>query len=820
MSCPKPRSPRRRTLPAAVFSLALAGSLPLPPVFLQAGENGQGLSSLADQEVQRRMTLVQEQAAHLGEAEILLSKGDTSGALKIYEDAYIALPDVPLSQEVRIAALEGYIRVGLMRAAELTEAGDYPAAQALLDKLDSPQVAKGDRRIARIRARLTDPDRFPPALTPKHIADVAEVQKLLILANSQRETGQYDKALLTYEDVIRMDPYNSAARRGMELTEKERAHYFEAAKDHTRSKMLNDVSALWEAKVPTQTADLTSMFGGSSSLTPGNRNGREAIQQKLRDLRINQIDFSGATINEVLEYLRVRSRDLDPAGRGVDFVLNLPSEVPTPAISLNLRDVPIEEVLRYVTQIASLTYRVEEFAVRLHSASADSEILISKTYRVPPDFITSAPVANAGAPAASADPFAADTSAAATSSLVVRRMGAQEFLLSYGVSFGEGASASYNPVSNMLIVRNTAKNLELVDQLVEQAQNRSPKQVVVEVKLLEVGNNRLQELGFDWLLGANRSQNLEFAGGTTGNAQDTNYLTNDFPHKTGTATGLESTGVNPITAGLRSSGDIGLQGIDSVLFGAQRNTVSSRTPGVLSITGVMSDPQFQGVVRALDQKKGVDLAAQPSVVTRSGQKATVEIVRELIYPTEFDPPQIPTNVGSNLTNVVTGEVVPLPLPPAVVTPSTPTAFETRKTGIVLEVEPVISEDGRTVDITITPDFTEFLGFVNYGSPIRSVTDGFFYELTPNLIFQPIFETKKVITAVKVYDGATIALGGVITDREVIIQDKVPVAGDLPFVGRLFKSDVKQKITKHMVFFLTVRVVDPSGARVNAQAQAH
>ena len=168
---------------------------------------------------------------------------------------------------------------------------------------------------------------------------------------------------------------------------------------------------------------------------------------------------------------------------------------------------------------------------------------------------------------------------------------------------------------------------------------------------------------------------------------------------------------------------------------------------------------------------------------------------------------------------------PLVIPPIPVTPTTPTAFETRRVGMVLNVEPVISDDARSVDLTLTPEFTEFVGFVNYGSPIFNVTrtaaaPGVDFvgkqELTPNTILQPIFSTKKVTTAVKVYDGATIVLGGVISDNTIMIDDKIPVLGDVPVVGRLFQGKVKQKRSKNMLMFVSVKVVDPSGNRVNRQ----
>ncbi|MEN3940558.1 Amuc_1098 family type IV pilus outer membrane protein [Prosthecobacter sp. SYSU 5D2] len=785
----------------------MAGGSLLFPCFSVAGES---TFALAEKEIQRRAETVSSREMLLPEAETLLRKGETAAALKIYEEVYTGLPDVPLAQEARALALDGYVRSGLVRAQELTTAGDYPGATALLDRLDSQGVAKGDKRISRMRALFSDPDRYPPALTPGHVARVAEVKTLLELGNSQREIGEYDKSLLTFEEVLRLDPYNSAARLGMQKTEADRTRYLDAAKDHTRSKMLNDVSGAWENPVAVSRTDVSSLFNGSGTtgIATGIRGGREAIQQKLRDLKIARIDFSGASLQEVVEYLRVRSRDLDPAGRGIDFVISLPPDFPSRPISLNLIEVPLEEVLRYVAEIAGLSYRVEEFAVRLVTAASGSSVIITKTYRVPPDFITRTPV-GAEAPA-TADPFA-NTSSAPTSGLGFRRMGAQEYLQSYGILFGEGASATYSAVSGTLMVRNTASNLELVDNLVEQALTRSPKQVIIDVKLMDVGEDRLTELGFDWLLGGGGVSNDQYVlgGGTPGNLGSA-LASQDFPFQNATT----AVGANPVTAGLRSSADLGVQGVDGVLAGIVPST-ARRSPGVLSVAGVLTTPQFQGVLRALDQKKGIDMTAQPSVITRTGQQASLEIIRELIYPTEFDPPQIPTTVGNTtLVDAVTGALIPLPLPPAVITPTTPTAFEMRRTGVVLNVTPEISEDGKSVDLTLNPEFTDFTGFVNYGSPINTVTDGEFFELTPNLIFQPVFDSKRIVTSVKVWDGATVVLGGVITDREELIDDKVPVMGDLPFIGRFFKSTVKQRRLRNVVMFVSVRVVDPSGARIN------
>ncbi len=774
---------------------------------------------IAEREFQHRVALLNTQVRRLSEAEALLKARKAAPALALYEEIYNSLPNLPMADEVRTIAREGYVHAGLMHAQELMNAGDYPASEKILNTLESENVAPGHSGVRQMRARLADPDRYPPALTPKHINRVQEVQRLLTLAASQHETGMYEKALSTYEEVLRLDSANSAARRGMERVEGERTRYFESARDHNRSKMLNGVNELWEEKLPLRAADITALFGGAGNSTrpTSAKAGRESIIAKLRDIKIERIDFTGAVLEEVIEFLRVRAHDLDSSGRGVDFVMSIPKEMPLKPVSLNLTNVPIEEVLRYVTEVSGVTYRVEEFAVRIVPLTDVNESLISKSYRVPPDFITTAPTdPAAGAAAPAADPFAAASPAAGAGGAVMRRLGAKEFLESRGVTFPEGAGASYNPVVNMLTVRNTAKNINTVDTLVEQALNVSPKMAVIEVKIVEIGNNKLDEMGFDWLLDAFGTQ-MEFAGGTVGNAQGSAFKINEFPENSA----LGKAGMGPVTSGLRSSGDLQAnRSIEDVLYGAV-SPASKRSPGILSLAGVLTNPQFQVVWRALDQKTGIDLVSRPSVIAKSGQKASVEIVRELIYPTEYDPPQIPTNIGNNTVTIIDGVVQPQgPLPPIPVTPTTPTAFETRRVGMVLDVEPVISEDGRSVDLTVTPEFTEFVGFVNYGSPINNVMTvgggSFKTELTPNIITQPIFSTKKVVTAVKVYDGATVVLGGLVSDQSIVIDDRVPLIGSLPLVGKLFQSKVKQRRMKNMIMFVTVKVVDPSGNRVNPQ----
>src|SRR5205807_5418347 len=186
---------------------------------------------------------------------------------------------------------------------------------------------------------------------------------------------------------------------------------------------------------------------------------------------------------------------------------------------------------------------------------------------------------------------------------------------------------------------------------------------------------------------------------------------------------------------------ISANALDALLLPGLGQAIGA-APSMFGLAGVFTNPQFQVVIRALNQKKGIDLLSAPKVTTKSGQRAIIEIVREFRYPTEFTQPQIPQIASSTGTTVIGGATTV----PVVVTPTTPTRFDTRNTGVTLEVEPVVGADGATIDLNLVPQVVEFDGFINYGSPINAVgvntAAGISVSqpivLTENVINQPIF----------------------------------------------------------------------------------
>src|SRR5205823_8357728 len=265
----------------------------------------------------------------------------------------------------------------------------------------------------------------------------------------------------------------------------------------------------------------------------------------------------------------------------------------------------------------------------------------------------------------------------------------------------------------------------------------APKQVSIESKFVEINQNNAKELGFDWLLGPFSLNGKVFgSGGTVGNgAPLTNSNgTSTFPFD---ANGVPI-GQNPVTSGNRSGNfAISANALDALLVPGL-GQVAGVAPSMFGLAGVFTNPQFQVVIRALNQKKGIDLLSAPSVTTKSGQRAIIEVVREFRYPRTYTQPQVPSISSTTGTTLVGGVV------PVVVTPTTPQDWETRNTGVTLEVEPVVGGDATTIDLNLIPQVVEFEGFINYGSPINAVgvqtvgavlTTSVPIELTPNVINQ-------------------------------------------------------------------------------------
>lgn len=760
-----------------------------------------GGSSLANSEVSRRSAAIEE-------AQILLEKGDqayTAGryseAVEAYSGARDLIPDAPVTAELRTATTERYAQASVEHARVLSRKGDVAGAKAAVDKVLAPSVAPENPGALNFRAQLDDPIRTNPALTAEHAKNVDSVRRGLYTAEGAYNLGKFDQAKSEYQKVLKTDPTNTAARRGLERVEVAKSGYQQSANDHTRAEMLAEVDKAWELQIPASDLEptLTDVSGGEIG------GDVISVRNKIDRIIIPKIALDQSTLGEALDFLRIKSvendkLELDPARRGINFSVNLgaadspeATRVRNTRFDLQLSNVPLSQVLTYLTDLTKTSFSTDDFAVLITPLGSTSAELVTRTYRVPPDFISSMGASGGADATASADPFA---EAPKSTGLLPKRLGAQEALAQQGVTFPEGASATYLGATNTLRVTNTPANQDYISQIIETISRTEPVVVAVKVTMIKVEKSHLEELGFDWILegyGFGKNNRTTLSGGTQGNGDSLD----DIALPPGDSIR------NPITSGNRS-GDSAISdnSIDGLLKGQGGRQAAARAPGVMGLHYV-DDVNLHMLMRGLEQKKNVDVMAKPAVMTRSGQSSSISIVREFMYATEYEPPELPNSVGST----VGGGTTP-------VTPATPTAFEKEDVGITLEVLPVVDENKQYINVTLNPVFSDFDGYVNYGSPINSTVQGPLgpstVAVTENAILMPIFSKQTLSSSVDVADGSTVVVGGLIQESIQNVEDQTPILGSIPIVGRLFQSKARKPSTTAIMFLVNVELLDPTG----------
>jgi general secretion pathway protein D len=812
------------------FSILLLSTF-LIPMAVQATD----LVRLAEREEIRRQEKV-KQGEHLAvQAERALKDKNLKQAYDDYLKALDLIPAGTATATNRQAVLNEFSKTAVDYARSLIARGNYAEAENVAKTVLDPKINPTYKPAARIISEL-EKQNYNTTVDPKFSAKRDEVDNLLNQAAGYFATGRNDLAIKRYEQVLNLDPYNISARQGMEQVNQQRTGYYNEAYNETRSQMLWLADRAWEKPVRKISKDRSTE---GASIT-GSASTKEQMMRKLNGIVIDNLSLNDVTIREAVEILKQKSRQLDSFSadsktKGVNIVLKIPppaapgneGETPEPGsespatpvvtensrVNLDLKNVPLIEAIRYLTELTGLKQKIEPFAVSLIPATESTEELLVKEYRVSPNFIPStSPSESEG------EPIAGQSSADSNKKLKGVK-NATDYLKQQGIPFPTGAFANYVSSGSKLIVRNTQGALDLVDTLVESDVGVKPTQVEIESKFVEISQNNVNELGFDWLLGPfSIGGGVYGDGGTRGGSGESSgdYYEN-FPFNT--------VGSNPITAGNRSgigtsvNSAITANSLDALVAGIPQGA-NVASPGIFGLAGVFTNPQFQLVIRALSQQKGVDLMSAPKVTTKSGNSATIKIIREFPFPTEFEPPDEPPapSLGQAVSGLGEEAVGGIISQNSMIAPATPTGFEKRDLGVMLEVNPQVGADNYTIDLSLRPEVVEFDGFINFGSPVIGPTlnpleipSGIgITTLTPNVMNQPIFSVRRVETSVSIWDGQTVAMGGLIREDVQKVDDKVPFLGDIPLAGRLFRSNVDQKIKKNLIIFVTARLLDAAG----------
>ena len=493
----------------------------------------------------------------------------------------------------------------------------------------------------------------------------------------------------------------------------------------------------------------------SAAAKPG---PRAPVNSRLDSIRLKSFGGTEA-LSAMVERLSREVRAADTSGHGVNFLVSSPALAIEDISSLYvqvdppLRGATLRQILNAMVKGTgdSIRYSVEDYAVVFTGVApfvgVPPSALHTRWLKIDPRTFVDA--------AMTGFDFSGRNKSRPSGEEVI--LAARRTFTNAGVDFTQpGKQLFFNDRLGMLMVRASLQELDIIEQAV-QVLNQFPTQVTIEAKFCEVSGETLSALGFDWL--------LRHVGPREAPADD------------------PSGGVS-VAFGLPVEPEKLPQGPPAWIHAANVRP------------GILTESQAQTVFRALSQRRGVNVLSTPKVTTLSGRQAQIKVVEIRSVVTPLEPGQkysgVTLNAGKNGN-----------------TSSNSLAVVETELGPVLDVVPYVSDDGKTIHLTLIATVKEFVGYDLDAARKLGAENPGGKPVTP----APVIRQRQVIASARVWDGQTVVLTGG-EDKLDFVRSKNGEVGSIPPIGRLFRSQHMDRQKTNLVVLVTARIVDPAGNPVH------
>jgi type IV pilus assembly protein PilQ len=234
---------------------------------------------------------------------------------------------------------------------------------------------------------------------------------------------------------------------------------------------------------------------------------------------------------------------------------------------------------------------------------------------------------------------------------------------------------------------------------------------------------------------------------------------------------LSFRGNSSIGVGVGAAGDIG--NALGIVFG---NTV-----GPVSITRIANSLVGNLVANVTNQNFKV--LTDPTLIVQEGSSAQVNLTTEVFSGFEQSSTANATGSGAAIATTTIKPII-------------------RQAGVIFNVAVDRVDDNGFISLSVSPEVSSISGEYNFIFPTQG---GGGTQLKGTLLNQRRLETGKV----RLRDGQTLVLSGIIQDTDKTTISKVPILGDIPLLGRLFRKEAGERSRNELVVLVTPRVLDDS-----------
>lgn len=522
----------------------------------------------------------------------------------------------------------------------------------------------------------------------------------------------------------------------------------------TREKLINETKKSWRFDPLPMKTDEGLIKDASLS-----------TEEQLKKIIIPKISFNNIPLNRALDNISEILLQLSPEQQSINLILINPNQS-TPSVSLTLKNASLERVLSYLTKVVNYYYEIEGDSIVIRPSDTVHQDIETEFF----------PISRATALRLSSSQQSETNK---TPDITREEASIKSFLERAGISFSNTPGSNLAFDGTQLIVTQSPRNLRRVKKVIQRCQET--KQVEIEAKFIEVQEGALEELGIRWQADRKNS--------TAQSKDSLRSLSEAFSPQP------LSTSADPILSG--DTTPISVNNTPPQIPNAINLGTSSTN--LANIAGVLGEFQVNALLKALEQHGSADLMSAPKLTVLSNKTAKIIVAQELRYPESYG--NIASDVGSNTRRGGGSAGV-------AITAGTPRDFKTRNIGVEMEVTPIV-EENNAITLKLNPQVTEFEGFVEYGGSSIAVTET--KSVTVNSgFFQPIFSTRQIHTEVTIDNGATVVMGGLTREEIKKVKDKVPILGDIPLLGRLFRSTGETSQKKNLLILVTAKLVSPSG----------
>ncbi len=193
------------------------------------------------------------------------------------------------------------------------------------------------------------------------------------------------------------------------------------------------------------------------------------------------------------------------------------------------------------------------------------------------------------------------------------------------------------------------------------------------------------------------------------------------------------------------------------------------------------------ILDALEYSGAANLISAPKVRVKSGTNTTIKVVKEIFYPTGMEIRRESVTNGAAISSVL-----------AIV----PCNFTNRDVGVTLNVAPVFDARRNMIDLQMTAEIVELTEWKEYPAACEG-TDGTSRAVP---IALPVFHTRRIAPNISIRNGSTAVVGSMVTTGTKRVEDRVPVLGAIPWLGRLFRSSREASERRQLLITVRARTI--------------